>query len=190
MIAQQLDTEKQSTANPAIRHDDSPIRIYVACLAAYNNGILHGAWINADQDEDAINWAIWDMLKVSPIEGAEEWAIHDYEGFEGANISEYEGIASVAEKAAFIGEHGMLGGAVLAHFCDDLDEARRALEDQYAGEYASLADFARELTEEQGGIPDHLAFYIDYEAMARDMEINDVFTVESGFDQVQVFWNR
>ena len=22
-------------------------RIYVACLAAYNNGILHGAWIEA-----------------------------------------------------------------------------------------------------------------------------------------------
>ena len=24
-------------------------RIYVACLAAYNNGILHGAWIDAAQ---------------------------------------------------------------------------------------------------------------------------------------------
>lgn len=25
-------------------------RIYVACLAAYNNGSLHGRWIDADQD--------------------------------------------------------------------------------------------------------------------------------------------
>jgi Antirestriction protein (ArdA) len=26
-------------------------RIYVACLAAYNNGYLHGAWIDAIQGE-------------------------------------------------------------------------------------------------------------------------------------------
>jgi antirestriction protein len=29
-------------------------RIYVACLAAYNNGNLHGAWIDATQGE----WSI------------------------------------------------------------------------------------------------------------------------------------
>jgi len=31
-------------------------RIYVACLAAYNNGILYGAWMAADCDTDEI-WA-------------------------------------------------------------------------------------------------------------------------------------
>lgn len=190
MTVHEHNTQGHQTSFPAIAKAANPIRIYVACLAAYNNGILHGAWIDADQDEDAINWAIWDMLKVSPIDGAEEWAIHDYEGFEGANIAEYEGIASVAAKAAFIGEHGELGGAVLAHFCGDFNEARAALEDQYAGEYASLADFVRELTGERGGIPEHLAFYIDYEAMARDMAINDVLTIETGFEQVHIFWNR
>ena len=30
-------------------------RIYVACLAAYNSGQLHGAWIDADQSADAIH---------------------------------------------------------------------------------------------------------------------------------------
>ncbi len=33
---------------------ENAIRIYVACLAAYNNGILHGAWIDATQGEDGI----------------------------------------------------------------------------------------------------------------------------------------
>ena len=33
---------------------DSNPRIYVACLAAYNNGYLHGAWIDADQGADEI----------------------------------------------------------------------------------------------------------------------------------------
>lgn len=53
------------------------IRIYVACPAAYNNGILHGCWIDADQDVDGIWSGINAMLKSSPIAGAEEYAIHD-----------------------------------------------------------------------------------------------------------------
>ncbi len=62
---------------------DSTPRIYIACLAAYNNGHLHGAWIDADQDADQIRDAIAAMLARSPVEDAEEYAIHDYEGFEG-----------------------------------------------------------------------------------------------------------
>lgn len=56
-------------------------RIYVACLAAYNNGILYGKWIDADQDADSIRLEIQIMLAGSPVPRAEEWAIHDYEGF-------------------------------------------------------------------------------------------------------------
>ena len=58
------------------------IRIYVACLAAYNNGILHGSWIDATESPDAMMDAIQKMLGCSPIPNAEEWAIHDYEGFD------------------------------------------------------------------------------------------------------------
>jgi len=167
----------------------SEIRIYVACLAAYNNGILHGAWIDANQDEDAICYAIHDMLKVSPIECAEEYAIHDYEGFCGISISEYEGIAQVAEYAAFIAEHSELGGALYSHY-GDIESAQKAITDHYHGSYKSLTDFAEELTEETTQIPDSLRFYIDYEAMARDLEINDVVAIETGFEQVHVFWSH
>jgi len=38
------------------------ISIYVADLAAYNNGILHGVWIDATQDIDDIQEQINDML--------------------------------------------------------------------------------------------------------------------------------
>lgn len=68
------------------------IKIYVACLAAYNNGILHGRWIDATQGEDHIWDGIKAMLDESPIPGAEEHAIHDYEGFEGVSLSEYESV--------------------------------------------------------------------------------------------------
>ena len=83
------------------QHHTEPPRIYVACLAAYNNGILHGAWIEA---VDA--WSMWeatrDMLAKSPIPDAEEWAIHDYEGFASIRISEYASFERVAELAGFI----------------------------------------------------------------------------------------
>ena len=68
---------------------DSSPRIYVACLAAYNNGFLHGAWIDADHDADQIRDEIVTMLARSPIAHAEEYATHDFEGFEGVTISEY-----------------------------------------------------------------------------------------------------
>jgi antirestriction protein len=67
-------------------------RIYAACLAAFNNGILRGAWIDAVREP----WAIWAdivrMLAASPVPETEERAIHDYEGFEGASLAESAGI--------------------------------------------------------------------------------------------------
>lgn len=170
--------------------NEGEIRIYVACLAAYNNGYLHGRWIDATLSEDVIWSEIKEVLKTSPIPDAEEWAIHDYEGFEGLSISEYEGVSSVAEKAAFIEEHGRLGAELAEYFGGDIEDARRALDDQYAGEYRSLADFAEELTEQTTQIPQSLQYYIDYDRMARDLEVNDVFTVELGFEEIHVFWSR
>jgi len=64
-----------------------------------------------------------------------------------------------------------------------------AIDERYAGEYESLADFAREITEQtEQSIPDNLVCYIDYDAMGRDLAISDVMTVETRFDQVHVFW--
>ena len=59
------------------------------------------------------------------------------------------------------------------------------------GCYQSLADFAEELTEETTQIPENLAYYIDYERMGRDMELSgDVFTIETAFEEVHIFWNH
>jgi antirestriction protein len=168
---------------------DSDIRIYAACLAAYNNGILHGRWINADQDADDIHSEIAAMLKASPIQDAEEYAIHDYEGFEGVSLSEYHGIDEVAALAAFIAEHGELGAELFKHY-GDIDTAETALEDDYCGEYCSLAEYAEQLTEETVSIPESLRYYIDYDAMARDIAMGDVLVIETGIECVHVFWSR
>ena len=166
-------------------------RIYVADLAAYNNGILHGQWIDATKDLDELWDAINAMLKDSPIPNAEEYAIHDYEGFYGYCIEEYSSLETLHEIACFLEEHGMLGGALLEHWCGDLGMAKTALEEDYCGLYESLADYAQEITESCVEIPASLQFYINYKAMARDMNLNgDVYILEFAYKEVHVFWNR
>ncbi len=187
MGEQQKTTEQKTGA--ATARDDRP-RIYAACLASYNAGILHGRWIDVT-DPDEIREQVAAMLAASPAPHAEEWAIHDYEGFEGAQVSEYAGVESVCDLADFIVAHGKLGAMLIEHVGGRLDEARAAFED-YAGAYKSLEDFAYDLTEQSGTkVPDDLAYYIDYEAMGRDLEYGgDVFAIETGFEEVHIFWSR
>ena len=126
-------------------------------------------------------------------EGAGRWqhrpATRHYEGFEGAEIDEYTSVNTVVQIADFVGEHGELGGRLLNHFANDLDDAKTAFEN-YAGEYKSLADFAQELSEQTTEIPKSLAYYINYDSMGRDMELGgDVLTIELGFEILHVFWS-
>ena len=162
------------------------IRIYVACLASYKNGVLHGEWIDVAQGVDGIWKDVSQMLLRSPAEYAEEWAIHDHDGFSGIRISEYESFESIAAYAEFLEEYGDLGAKLVSYY-GDLDDAREAISDHYAGEYDSLSDYAEQLTTETTEIPEALRYYIDYEKMARDLEINDVLAIEAG-QSVHVFW--
>ena len=164
-------------------------RIYVADLAAYNNGVMHGTWIEVSGDPDSIRDEIQGMLNASPMAGAEEHAIHDYEGFAGYPVAEYENIDVLCQIAEFISEFQEFGGELL-NVVGGLDEARRIVDEGYCGFYESLADYAQELTEQCGEVPEHLAPYIDYEAMGRDMELNgDLLAIEVGFQKIHVFHN-
>lgn len=162
-------------------------RIYVACLAAYNNGYLHGEWIDANQDLDSLWGEVKKILASSPIPNAEEFAIHDYEGFGEIRINEYTGLETVANYAEFLAEHGELGANVFA-YTDDIDEARKLIEECYHGWFDSEEDFAYYWTHEVDGreIPNYLRHYIDYKAMAHDYFIDNFFSIEIGLE-VHVF---
>lgn len=164
------------------------IRIYVADLAAYNAGYLHGQWIDATQGEDAMWEEINAMLAHTPLkhEVAEGIAIHDYEGFGKLDLYEYTSIQKVTEYATFIQEHGKLGSALLAEF--DLDEAREMLTDRYLGEYGRVLEYAEQLLNECYDIPPYLENYIDYERFARDLELGgDIESYETNFGEVHIF---
>lgn len=160
-------------------------KIYVACLAAYNSGYLHGQWIEVG-DKETVFEEIKAMLAKSPIPNAEEWAIHDYEGFYGLRLSEYESIEAVVELAEMIKEHGE-AWASYAGYVGIEYATKENFEEAYQGEWDSEEDFAENLAHETMEIPKHLEFYIDYEKFARDLFINDYFSSEADNGGVYVF---
>lgn len=164
-------------------------RIYVADLAAYNNGILHGAWIDVSDDPESIRKMIQGMLNTSPISGAEEYAIHDYENFMSYPVAEYATIESLCQVAEYLIDFPEFGGELL-NIMGDVEEARRIAGDGYCGLYSSLADYAQDLTEQTSNVPECLAPYIDYQAMGRDFELSgDLLVIEIDFEKVHIFHN-
>jgi antirestriction protein len=159
-------------------------RIYIACLAAYNAGILHGAWIDADQSADDISAAVEEMLSTSPEPGAEEWAIHDYEGFGSLRLSEWESFERVSGIAAGITLHGPAFAAWLeyddSHNPADID----SFCDSYRGEWNSLRDYAEDFADSIGLYdlaerPGSPYVTVDIDMLERDLDI-EMYTVDSG----------
>ncbi len=153
------------------------LQIYVACLASYNNGILHGRWISADLSVSEVHAEINEMLSDSLVMVAEDWAIHDYEGFGKINLSEYEDLETVVKYAEFIKEHGELGQELIADF--GFDKAQKMIEDEYHGAYDSEVDFAEHIIDEcySNLLPENLACYFNYQAFACDLFISEYCSV-------------
>jgi antirestriction protein len=177
-----FDENSNPNSTTTITVDNDTPSIYVACLAAYNAGYLHGKWIDATQPEDDIDTEIEHMLASSPIEDAEEWQVHDHTNFYDLNL-EWCGINTISELAQLITEHGALGAAVHRYFGEqsDIDATIQFIEDNYVGTYQSEADFAESTFNEiyvTSDFPQHILFYIDFELYARDLFINDYLSFE------------
>jgi antirestriction protein len=191
------ENEHQHSHNPAPASEvtaefasgDKP-RIYVASLADYNAGRLHGAWIDATQDPEQIQADIASMLERSHEPLAEEWAIHDYEGFCGMGLSEYESVERVSRIATCIAEYGG-AFASWATICDETQDTIEAFEDAFRGSFPSREAYAEEIAVDLGYddlienvIPGHLAPYVrfDADAYAHDIELNGDITIIAASD--------
>jgi antirestriction protein len=166
-------------------------RIYVSCLAAYNGGRLHGAWIDADQSASDIANAVEIMLASSPEAGAEEWAIHDYEGFGELRLSEWESFERVSAIAHGIAEHGPAFAAWLSYDSDRDPVDEDAFHDAYRGEWNSLRDYAEDYADSTGlyDLAEHANspyVTVDVDALERDLDI-ELYTVKTDHYTVYVF---
>lgn len=155
-------------------------KIYIASLADYNNGFLHGEWMDAAREPEAIEADIHAMLARSRQPDAEEWAIHDYEGFGTCQIHELDGIDHVSRIARGIVEHGLAFGA-WAQVHEDNPDRYDDFSQAYLGHYESLQAYAEQFADDVGyaeqlaALPESMQQYVrvDTAAMARDMEASD-----------------
>ena len=173
----------------------TPPRIYVASLADYNDGRLHGAWLDVHGEPGELAEGVRAMLAASRLPGAEEWAIHDYEGFAPLRLGEHESLERIARIGQGIARHG----EAFKHWTAIEGSARLDLverfEGAYRGHWQSVEAFAMDFWDDCGyaeildRIPEALRCYVrfDAEAFARDLELGGDITTSTGDDGVYIF---
>jgi len=181
-------------------------KIYVASLSDYNAGRLHGVWIDLREytSEDEVWDEIHAMLARSKEPPAEEWAIHDYEGFYGLRLSEWEPIARLVNLAAMLDEHGEAFAAWvdLVGMPDDESFDEDEFLEAFVGEYDSVKDWAGEQLEDvldllrgatsdtYSDVCDTLGRYLDAEAFAHDAEVGgEIWTHKTESHRTLIFRN-
>jgi antirestriction protein len=188
--------EIENKRQPEMEQERHGPRIYVASLSDYNEGRLYGVWVDADIGTAAIRNQISDMLAGSRSPGAEEWAIHHFEGFGPMSLSEYEDIDSVSRLATGIADHG----EAFAHWAsitgsrepDQLDQ----FSDAYQGCFESVEAYAEQLLDDIGVtdavesvVADTMIPYVnvDFAGFASDLELSGDIATATGSEGVYVF---
>lgn len=160
------------------------VKFYAADLAAYNAGYLHGAWITATSDADDMQEQVNAMLAKSPVGDAEEWLIHDYDDELRAisHLGETSDLGRIAEIMDAIetieSDYDASLLPILIGWVSDMQDDpalwASVLSDAFAGIYDDAEDYAAQFCEDCGdlaSVPEHIARYIDYKAMARDFSL-------------------
>jgi antirestriction protein len=137
--------------------DDESPKIYVADLAAYNEGKLIGEWLTLTDysSGEEVMEAIHDLLKTwseEQGEEREEYAIHDTENIprslysEGMAEDEFQKVIDACAKADEMG----IPLEVLLQWAGDVGADIDSASDAYQGEYDDEEDFAYQTVEDVG----------------------------------------
>lgn len=169
-------------------NEKTQAQIYIACLASYNSGILHGKWIIPSSDEAELQEQINEVLKTSRQPYADEWAVHDYAYF--PDLGEYPSVEDICKVQDAIEINGYELVNAYLKYNNDIDSLEN-IEDSYIGHYDSFKEYAENYVHDCdsfNNIPEHLQYYFDYESYARDLE-QDYYVVESTNYGVYIFTN-
>lgn len=171
-----------------LKGKQSMTSVFIQSLEDYNAGRIVGEWVDVEgMDESELQDAINKILAKSKEEVAEEWEFAGYEGFYTLNLCGYSSIKTVITLATAINEHGE-AYAIYADYVGLRYATTEGFEDSYYGAWDSFKDFAENLFDEcyLSQVPESVRFYIDYDAFARDLEI-DYFHDRGSDGQTHVF---
>jgi len=160
-------------------------KIYVADLKSYNEGRLVGQWVDlTDYDSgEEVSEKISSLMKEYSKKyhnGEEtEHSIHDYENFDSSLYSEYMGEADydIIIDTYKISEEKGIPAEVLQSIANDFspDNLEEFVDERYIGEYDGDYELGENYVDNVGGIEgvSNSEFYFDYEALGRDLSINN-----------------
>ena len=149
---------------------------------------IAGEWIDGSKDSKTIEEYVYgelnnfpqnSFISVSDFDnfcGAEDWLIYRYP------------LGTVVKVAHFILAKGEIGAKWIDCLDGDVHKALETFDDSYAGCYADLKDFVKEMKAEI--IPSELFDYIKWEKIGKDLILNnEIYVVETDSSKVHVFLN-
>lgn len=165
-------------------------RVYVGTYAKYNSGNLAGRWVDLDNYTDPDD-LLTDLADIHADEADPEYMCQGWEGVPDSLAAECPDWEQVLAWVTLDEDDREVLDAWMSYGREfDPDAAQEA----YFGTYETLADYVEEFWRDCGGFEEadgdqwfHPTRYIDWERMAKDLEMSgDVFTVETD-EGVMVF---
>ena len=165
-------------------------RVYVGTYHKYNSGSIAGKWLDLEDysDKDEFLQACAELHK---DESDPEFMFQDHEGIPRGMISESSIDAEVWDWLDLDDDDKELLAVYRADIDSDgdIDAAREA----FAGKYDDAEDWARSFLDDTGSlneIPEHLRYYFDFEAYARDARLGGDMSFVEHDGETWVFYNR
>ena len=171
-----LESLQEAISKHEWKHDSDSPALYCGTYGKYNSGNLSGMWLNVstfDDYEDFVNFC----LAIHADENYPELMYQDFANIPDSLCSESMGAEEFENILKYCDLCDEYGVSAVDDFLEwyspeDLD----MMHDSYAGVYDSEEDFARETVNECYDLEKmmgNLAYYFDYEKLARDLFIRD-----------------
>lgn len=159
----------------AVAAEDYTFRVWVGCLACYNEGRLLGDWFAAEscpEEVEEFNKEV-KVPAVHVAEGHEELWVFDHENSPVAGEYSPMAAAEYARWVELLEPSDMEAfRAYLSNGYDFDEDAVENFQDAYQGEYGSNIEFAQELADQIDAIPEDLPWpisCIDWDHAAREL---------------------
>lgn len=161
-------------------------RIYVGTYAKYNDGNLHGAWLDLEQysDKEEFHAA---CLELHSDEADPELMFQDWEGIPDGMVSECHLDEEVFDWLELDEKDREILSAYREHI-DQTGSIEDAM-DSYRGTYDNATDYAEEFyAADISKLSTTIQNFIDWEAAVRELEYSGITFVQDG-GQCLVFSN-
>jgi antirestriction protein len=123
-------------------------RVYVSDLSSHRQGLIHGIWLDANQEPADLDTAITTHLRRSPVAGTATWAVQASHGFAGLDLHGFRDTALISRLGRGVAEHGAAYAAWVGIVGTEDRDLLDTFTDYHVGSYDSRDAWARTIGED------------------------------------------